>query len=88
MKDIVHKLFDGEIVPDEMERLNSEEYKEQDKKYRSCRRSFEQKLPKELTDEYETLVKAEGDYFYEHELNAFRKGFKLGMQLAIEGMNK
>ena len=70
------------------EEITEEVKKEQDKKYCSYRRNFEQKLPKELTDEYENLVKAEGDYFYEHELNAFRKGFKLGMQFAIEGMNK
>jgi len=86
MKNVLYKLYHGEIEPHNMAAMDPPLYKEKEKEYYTNRDSFEKKLPKELVAEFEKLADLEGDLLYEHELNAFRKGFKLGMQFTVEGM--
>ena len=56
--------------------------------YSNARQAFKEKLPRELVSEFEKLKDYEDDYGNESDFITFRKGFQLGMQLAVAGLEK
>ena len=88
MSDILRELFNGEIYPAEEIDIESEEYRAAVQEYEGARKAFKEKLPQELTDEFEKLKDFEDGYGTECDIAAFRRGFQLGMQLAVAGLDK
>ncbi len=88
MNDVLRELYNGEIYQAEEIDVESKEYRAAAREYEDARKAFKEKLPQELTGEFEKLKDYEGGYGNECDIAAFRKGFQLGMQLAIAGLDK
>ena len=88
MSDVLRELFNGEIYPAEEIDIESEEYRAAAQEYEDARKAFKEKLPQVLTDEFEKLKDFEDGYGNECDIAAFRRGFQLGMQLAVAGLDK
>ena len=83
MKDVLRELYNGEIYPAEQIEIETAETA-----YSDARQAFKDKLPRELVSEFEKLKDYEDDYGNESDFITFRKGFQLGMQLAVAGLEK
>lgn len=88
MNDVLRELYNGEIYPAEGIGVASKEYRAAAQKYEDTRKAFKEKLPAALADEFEKLKDCEDGYGNECDIAAFRKGFQLGMQLAVAGLEK
>lgn len=88
MNDVLRELYNGEIYPAEGIDVESKEYRAAAQEYEDARKAFKEKLPQELADEFEKLKDCEDGYGNECDIAAFRKGFQLGMQLTVAGLDK
>ena len=88
MKDVLRELYNGEIYPAEQIEIETAEYRAAATAYSNARQAFKEKLPRELVSEFEKLKDYEDDYGNESDFITFRKGFQLGMQLAVAGLEK
>lgn len=88
MKNILRELYNGEIYPAEQIEIETAEYRAAAAAYSDARQAFEEKLPRALVSEFEKLKDYEDDYGSESDVITFRKGFQLGMQLTMAGLEK
>ena len=88
MKDVLRELYNGEIYPAEQIEIETAEYRAAATAYSNARQAFKEKLPRELVSEFEKLKDYEDDYGNESDFITFRKGFQLGMQPAVAGLEK
>lgn len=88
MNDVLRELYNGEIYPAVEIDVESKEYRAAAQEYEDARKAFKEKLPEDLTSEFEKLKDYEDGYKSECDITAFRKGFQLGMQLAVEGFDR
>ena len=74
--------------PAEQIEIETAKYRAAATAYSNARQAFKEKLPRELVSEFEKLKDYEDDYGNESDFITFRKGFQLGMQLAVAGLEK
>ena len=86
MKDILKQLYYGEIVPDEQLDIVDDEFKDITAEYYKAASKFCNSLKKKKKEEFEQLDNLRDDHDREYDFLNFKKGFQLGMQLTLAGL--
>ncbi len=79
-------LYRGEIHPEDSCGFETEDYEKYTKEFTILYREIQALLPEENRKSLEKLIDAHNAMNGEIALDAFVNGFKLGMNLAVEGL--
>ena len=88
MDDILTKLYFGELRPREQEDEKSAAFRGIARKYDEADQQFQKGLTESQRSEYEQVKNTKYEYDLLYNEMDFRKGFQLGMQLAVAGLNE
>ena len=86
MKDLLRELFLGELYPAEELALESNEEWEKQCAYGERMERFKGQLSEAQLKEFEELEQLSLGFENEYNILAFKKGFQLGMQFALQGL--
>ena len=88
MNDILRELYNGEVYPAEQIETEDESFQAIMKKYNTAKQEFKKDLNKSQLQQFGDLEILENKYGREYDMLNFRKGFQLGMQLTMAGLEK
>ena len=86
MEDILKQLYHGEIAPDEQIDISGEDFKRTAAAYNKAAEKFCKSLNEEQKQEFEQLKYIKNNNDCEYDLLNFKRGFQLGMQLTLAGL--
>lgn len=84
--EILRQLYEGEIYPCEQMEISSEESRIQMKLHEQMVQDFKEKLTERQRQEFKKIQTARDDIENEYDTINFIKGFQLGMQLTLAGL--
>lgn len=82
----IRELYLGKICPAGSRDFESETYKEHNNKFRKLYEEVENGLPDEIRKSLEAMIEEHDSARDEIVIDAFVKGFQLGMSLTAEGL--
>lgn len=85
-KKTIRELYFGNICPVSSRDYENETYKEHKNKYRKLYEEVEKSLPEESRKKLEAMIEEHNSAQDEIVVDAFIKGFELGMNLTVEGL--
>lgn len=86
MDDILRQLYYGKLTPDGQLDISGKAYKKTAAAYDKAETEFREKLNEEQKKEFEQLKYIKNDNDREYDYLNFQKGFQLGMQLTLAGL--
>lgn len=88
MNDILRELYNGEVYPAEQLKTEGESFQAASHKYNEAKQEFRRGLNEAQLLQFDDLEILENQYGREYDMLNFRKGFQLGMQLTMAGLEK
>ena len=88
MEDVLKDPYFGEIRPCDQLDLQEESFKQAGAAYDEAEKRFIAGLTEEQKEAFEQLKYIKNDFDREYDVLNFKKGFQLGMQLTVAGLEK
>ncbi len=88
MNDILERLYYGEVNPSDELNIRRESFREAGRIYDEAEQRFASSLTSSQLEEFEKLKYIKNYYDREYDILNFQKGFQLGMQLILTGLEQ
>ena len=88
MIDILRELYNGEVYPAEQIETKDESFQAALQRYNDAKQEFRKVLNTAQQQQFDDLDNLENESGREYDMLNFRKGFQLGMQLTMAGLEK